>query len=324
MFHASRFVPVLSALTVLAAACDEEDLDLDTDQDIELRCANCTFNSPRGNDYDVPELNYHGVPNDDGMRLMGFLDPNDYFRTLVVVNDALEAHDEQGQFVAGGQNLVGWRIWLRDASDEDRIIHIFGFQPEVAQLVNPTFSSPVYAMAYEDPDVPGRFKNICPDTLNDPFAKEVTVIGGETYPRNASKVISNPDWFTLACRKEAVFKMKFLGYSPNRALGNGPNPATVEQRLATLRMLRGDYCGDGESYTLQDTPIALYNVGGSVGSHVAAFPYEAIWSWKGALCLSQQRVATIKVPCAWSLPKCEGYQPPAGAGVEWTTQIPTP
>ena len=66
-----------------------------------------------------------------------------------------------------------------------------------------------------------------------------------------------------------------------------------EEREATLRMIRADYCGDGTSHTLLKTPIVWADDRGFVpwDSDANDPVLEAHWSDEGALCLGKPRVA---------------------------------
>lgn len=323
MFYASRFVPALSILGLLAPACVDEATDpgaheFRTTAGGGSGCGGCTLNSPRGNDFHVPELDLAGSSNDDGIRLMGLIDLNDYGRDLRVNGDELVAVDANNQPVASAAGLVGYRIWLRNKNDEDRYIYIRGHQ-SVSPEANPTETISLYALAYQDP-VTGRFKNLCPENVDDPGAATITVIGGERYRvETDDPVIDSPDWITIACKQQAIYKMKLLGYSPHIPLGN--DVSSVDQRKATLHMIRAAYCDDGESYTEQGTPVNWYNYGDTIGSQQAALVFEAVWGPDGALCLSNQRRPEMNVSCAATLPACEGM---AFTGYEWTTQVPPP
>jgi ADYC domain/Pentapeptide repeats (8 copies) len=83
--------------------------------------------------------------------------------------------------------------------------------------------------------------------------------------------------FTFACRGNTVAKCVELGYKP--ALGLAP------QLASCVRLLRGDYCGNGTAYTRTGHTVNLYdNVG--VQRDTELWTLEAEWSPEGARCLS--------------------------------------
>lgn len=66
--------------------------------------------------------------------------------------------------------------------------------------------------------------------------------------------------------------------------------STPTEYAACTRMFRADYCGEGDSYTLNDTRIEHYV------PDLTRLPTEAAWNATGALCLSKLRWSTIAPP----------------------------
>ena len=312
-------LPFLAPLCLLGACLEPVDAP-----ELELRtgggqCGGCTLNSPRINDFLVPELNLDGDLSEAGLRLLGILDLNDNAHVLDVAGANLVAETAAGIPIASGAGLIGWRIWLETEEGETLYIHIRGFDLEaVTPLANHGMKLSGYAMAYADPGGSGRFFNVCPDVVNKPNNIAVTVLGGETY--NVDTKTVDPDtsrWFTLACRGEAAYKLKALGYGPN--FTGGTLPSTADERQATLKMITADYCGTGVSHTEQNTPIQWNDVRGSVTiGPTPGSQLEAHWDSSGALCLSTQRHEDSELACD-DLPPC-GAVPPSGA--LWTTWVP--
>lgn len=317
---ATRIPLLLLAPLCFLGAC----LEPGDDPELELRtgsgqCAVCTLNSPRVNDFLVPELNLDGAFNEADLRLMGILDLNDDAHVLDVDGAGLVAETAAGIPIASGAGLIGWRIWLESGAGETLYIYIRGFDPEaVTSLANHAMKLSGYAMAYKDPGGSGRFFNVCPDVVNKPNKIAVTVLGGETY--NVDTKTVDPDtsrWFTLACRGEAAYKLKALGYGPN--FTGGTLPSTPDERQATLKMITADYCGTGISHTMQDTPIQWNDARGSVTvGPTPGAQLEAHWGESGALCLSTQRRDEIELACE-NLPPCGVVAP---TGTLWTTWVP--
>jgi hypothetical protein len=123
--------------------------------------------------------------------------------------------------------------------------------------------------------------------------------------------------FAFACRSGVSAKCYKWGYMPWLQ----PNPAAPNQmsevHWACTRAARADYCGDGSSHTLQDTPVNLWDnvspqqiktddvnpwvnpwgpvvIGSSKVAVAKTKPtqpnqFEGGWSIKGAVCLSHLR-----------------------------------
>ena len=276
----------------------------------------CPPNSPRVNDYAIPELSLTGAYNEFDVRVVGIRDGNNNLRKLAVNGDELVAKTFTDAFVASGQGLVGWRIELQTASQETLFVHVRGYTTTGLSQSNHPYTPSAYALAYEDPDHPSGYVNVCPED-DDPNATIVTVIGGETYDRDDITVNAGmAGWVTLACAEEAGFKMKMLGYSPNVSLGASASPSTWEQRQATLKMITADYCGTGDSYTEQGTHVNWYNAGGSVGTPNYALAIEAYWTEQGAICLTTPRIPEVEVDC--ERPECTAL---TLTSYEWTTRV---
>jgi ADYC domain/Pentapeptide repeats (8 copies) len=86
--------------------------------------------------------------------------------------------------------------------------------------------------------------------------------------------------FTLACRGTSVAKCVELGYKPFK--GRDAHLASC------VRLLRGDYCGNGTPYTVTGTLLNLYDTIG-LQSDNEAWPAEAEWTPTGARCINTNR-----------------------------------
>ena len=91
-------------------------------------------------------------------------------------------------------------------------------------------------------------------------------------------------------------------------------PASAGARQATLKMITADYCGGGQSYTANGTPVVWRNRAGTVDSTDLHTPdaVEAVWTAGGALCLDTPRIADVTC----QLPSCAGLDLEDG---EWLT-----
>jgi hypothetical protein len=96
------------------------------------------------------------------------------------------------------------------------------------------------------------------------------VAGGGAYTTSATS-------FTFACRATTVAKCVELGYKP--ALGRTP------QLLSCVRMLRGDFCGNGSNWTITGNQVNLYD-GIGVQADTQAWDVEAEWTANGARCIA--------------------------------------
>ncbi len=132
-------------------------------------------------------------------------------------------------------------------------------------------------------------------------------------------------YWTLACADHMLGKLERMGY--------GSDHVTTDARTATLRMLRADYCGTGQAFTEDGTPLYWQNRAGDIShgappaAHIAADMehVEAGWDQHGATCLNTPRLhntyarADIEAACGRPLPRCTAD---VLAASEWTTWHP--
>jgi hypothetical protein len=103
-----------------------------------------------------------------------------------------------------------------------------------------------------------------------------------------------PGRFTFACESGAIAKCVSWGYKPWEQKDGS---ALTDLHQACTRMARADYCGDGRSYTHQNTFIDMYDNQGLLTPTTQAVAgwepmkasFEAAWDADGALCLSRTR-----------------------------------
>jgi hypothetical protein len=106
------------------------------------------------------------------------------------------------------------------------------------------------------------------------------VAGGGAYTASATQ-------FTLACRAKTIAKCVELGYKTWK--GN------TSQLTSCVRLLRGDYCGDGTPGTVTGTAVNLYdNVG--IQADTVAWVIDAEWTPNGARCVSTKGEARFELP----------------------------
>jgi hypothetical protein len=97
------------------------------------------------------------------------------------------------------------------------------------------------------------------------------------------RLVADPARFELVCTSGAQGKCVRFGYAPWRSL---------DAYNACVRMVRADYCGDGEATTRDGTLIDMYDeIGVQASDPDAALTFEAGWSPDGAVCVAHPRVA---------------------------------
>jgi len=122
-----------------------------------------------------------------------------------------------------------------------------------------------------------------------------TPTGGSYTPSTTS--------FSFGCREAGIATCVEFGYSAQP-------PGSYF--AACTRMLRADYCGDGQSWTLDGTLINFYDEIG-VAFDRASWPFEAEWTPQGAACVSA--TTTLRwVGAAETPPSCLAAKATASCG----------
>ena len=97
------------------------------------------------------------------------------------------------------------------------------------------------------------------------------------------RLVADATRFELVCTSGAQGKCVRFGYAPWRSL---------DTYNACVRMVRADYCGDGEATTRDGTVIDIYDAVGVQKSEGGEdLTFEAGWSAEGAVCVAHPRIA---------------------------------
>lgn len=100
----------------------------------------------------------------------------------------------------------------------------------------------------------------------------------------------DPAHFALSCTGGAQAKCVRFGYAPWKQASDGTSLAPAYE--ACVRMVRADYCGDGQATTKEGMAIDIFDHQGIQRSESGDdFRFEAGWSAHGAVCVAHPRVA---------------------------------
>ena len=171
--------------------------------------------------------------------------------------------------VASGGRTIRVRIASAepDARDPQGEILLYDFR-----LITPRGEEPLCA-----PDADGR-------RLGFPLA-------GRSDPTG---ILSSSDGsiFELVCTAGAQGKCARFGYAPWRRAPDGR--PMIDWYNACIRLLRGDYCGDGRPFTRDGTLVDIYDHLGAQRSDAdPRLSFEAAWGPEGAVCVARTRLPDI-------------------------------
>ena len=103
---------------------------------------------------------------------------------------------------------------------------------------------------------------------------------------------AEPGLFELVCTGGPQGKCLRFGYAPWRKAPDGR--PLIDWFNACVRMLRGDYCGDGRHFTRDGTWIDLYDrIGIQKSDQDPSLSFEARWSPRGAICVAHTRLPDL-------------------------------
>jgi hypothetical protein len=121
---------------------------------------------------------------------------------------------------------------------------------------------------------------------------------------------SSDTWFNIACAATSPAKLHLLRHTRAGSYDNRGYVSyntTVAQRQAMLKMLTADYCGTGQSFTVDGQPLNYTDARHWYPLETSR-TNEALWTDGGAKCLDVPRRALrsdVFAACGRTLPKCE-------------------
>lgn len=276
-------------------------------------CKTCGFtNSPQYGELEVGVAIHGDATSATLPRYSELIDPSG--QSWDVKFDHGQLFATGGGTAIGQYDLVGWTLRAKWPWGEVRDAEIYAFD-WVLDWTDDGGAIPTYGLSYFDP-ITEDTGNICEGMLLDETS--VVFLEGERYEADGTIVPNQHHLVTAACRGHALAKMALTKYVPY------DGATDVDERQATLRMFRADYCGDGTSYTVLGTKIDFTDDGAR--RHVEFNPelmsevLEAYWNQDGAICLGTPRWSGVgEIPC--EPPPCEEF---FGGGFEgaWASLVP--
>lgn len=212
--------------------------------------------------------------------------------------------------VGGGPSVGMVGAWATIETDVGATTYLLSIQAGIPVTYveggNDGTSIPTYRITYVTLD---EGRTLPPRALcgTDPLygtARDALIYQGDRYDAVTGELSATGadvgGWFNIACKDDALWKLALFRHV--EAASSGAHVTTAEQRLAGLRSIRADYCGNGRALTELGVPLDWTNKGGWLTvapGHVV----EAVWDEDGAVCLEEPRLLDRdEVPC--SLPRC--------------------
>lgn len=203
--------------------------------------------------------------------------PSDPERTMPAVIEIVSA-----RYIASDKiSLNGWR---------------FGFKL-VRLSTDPNADAPASAPAptEADPHDASSVTNaLCEGNADGAFPILGKVDDSGKYNRDSNT-------FSFACTKRDIGKcVDFGGYKTGV-----PQSGQFDYLQACMRMMSADYCGDGSSYTVDDTLVWFWdtNYGGADSELPANVKFEAAWGDRGMKCWAHRRRHEYAAPDCFATTK---------------------
>lgn len=281
-------------------------------------CRDCGFtNSPFLGLHAFESVGYGTVPGASPNKLVEAVDASGSAWPVYVDEYGLGV-DKAGDELRG-DDLVGWTLIVDATTATGSMtfeVEVYAFE-EVPGWDDNEEPVPTYGLSVYDSGT-DTMVNVCPGM--DVDLTSVVFLDRELYDLSSYGVNEGVDNVaSMACRGHAVAKMKLLQYGPSSG-------TTVEERLATLRMITADYCGDGTSNTVHGTPLDWTDQRGHVmfDENTMSSVVEAEWSEEGALCANTPRLGGPTPVCdGQPLPSCESpFSGSINGDVTWVSMNP--
>lgn len=315
---------------LFAAACvemeDESDaLDLGTEAQELGGCSawGCNTNSPLIEAWDFHELEETGLPNSQGIRLLGLVQGGNVY-DVDVVGARIIGRSSGGDLT--GTSLINSYMVVNTPGGLYRII-IKNVSTTVKYWVGSPTLIETYDLVYTKHLAPADPRPLCKNTPSrlDPEGQfwlkplEAIVFTGDRYKETTMEVTAAGyreagTWFNIGCAGSALAKLHLTRHTT--AGSDSTHQSNGLRRQAMLKMYVADVCGNGFSSTKQGTPLVWENTGGwdTLPNPVAA--HEGIWGPNGMLCLETHRLENdpswgvpggiqdqIEAACGGSLPQ---------------------
>ena len=326
MNRLSHHFAIASSLLALVVGCTAEPRDtLSRDEGNGHGCPpqECGVNGVYLAETHFGPLRLDGTPNARSFAIVDFVDRSGRSLALDVRAGFLVGlARESGDMLVHGDAVAGSEIVLVDAAHREwtLTVHSLVALPHTSDEPG---SVPGYRISARGPTgAVGKATPLCRD------GESALLIAGQESrdPVTLTAHDAGHRSFTLACTDHLLGKARRMSYDPDRAPDH-PRSTTSGQRTATLRMLRADYCGTGQSFTRPGVPVKWQNRAGWMpyGRAPAAHLVAAAWDRHGATCMNHPRLpdwyarSDIEASCGRDIPRCN---PQIVAGSEWVSWRP--
>jgi hypothetical protein len=258
----------------------------------------CQSNSPVIELRWFHEAHERGIPNDAGFAIKAFR-VHGHEHTLDVAGGRL--HARRGTTTIAGGDLEGAQISLDLDGVPSYVLRIAAVGSVPYWSTGTTKLLETYLIEWTGLDADGaphaNWRNLCsqpPVTDSDTLGMNslhVLLFEGDRIDAQAKTVYGvdrGGEWFNFGCAGGALAKLALSGHT-EPAVTDG-FATKLDERQAMLKMLAGDYCGDGTPFTVGGQPLYWRDHAGWLEYPNVPESIEARWTASGAACLEEPRV----------------------------------
>lgn len=169
-----------------------------------------------------------------------------------------------------------------------------------------------YSISFEDRSLGDAPKPLCQNALTG--AEPNVFIDNAAWHPITSDRTDSKSFTTITCPSGAVAVCPSWGYRPWATAFNtltGVDEPMADAHQACIQMKRAAYCGGAEAFTVEGTKIMIMDTFDPSFNRDSSPVTEAVWSPKGALCVSNPRhdpATYFASACGASLPQCSGAE----------------
>lgn len=289
-------------IAIAGCATDEPNLG-HTEQADFIRCPKQSCNSPELAHYGLWEQNLFGQPDSNGIWIRSLNGVSQIIQqgvsyNLVVKNGRISGI-KSGSPTLRGDLLVGARIELMAPEGRYFDITITRVRTSgTAFFAGEPGEIETYTMVWHEPGTSHMTgKYLCNSPLQPTedaktyellgmLPEETLVYEGDRYSieRMTTGPTGDNAWFNFGCAGHTLAKL----YLTRNTIKTQPVDDWA-QRQTTLKMLVGDYCGTGETFTLAGEPL-LWKGGLQPSYSGTPLSIDARWTEDGATCMVEPRI----------------------------------
>jgi hypothetical protein len=254
------------------------------------------------------------LPNANGFRLVSYT-KNGVPYSPVLDKAELTGRDQQGNIVlqgdTGPNSLIDSQfIVINVQHPAQYIIKIeqvgearFWAKPNQIQRVTPSYMLTWITAQGGQPAQGQIWQNICSSPPADLHGYQIDRFHAVLFEGDkinaVTKTVETVDtrWLNIGCAGHALSKQHLHGHTEGaHHIDPVRFTTTLPERTAHLKMLAGDYCGNGIALTIAGHPLNYTDHRGWMPYASASPTLEARWSNTGAVCLNVPRITAAGLP----------------------------